>query len=123
MTSGPRPQPPTAGFLVSKQPWMADAVCLGSSGELFFEACEQRKVAERRAALKEVRSICGACPVAQQCIEQCMLEEGKAPHGRYGVRAGLTPDQRTAIHESGGLRGRNPLRLWKTKLATGGSRA
>ena len=38
------------------------------------------------------------CPVQDRCLEEAMLEEGRASaHYRHGVRGGLNPDQRIAL--------------------------
>ena len=106
---------PLALFYQEKQPWTADALCRGSATDLFFGSTEQPAILQRQEALRACRAVCKLCPVARECAEQAFVEEANAPHGRYGVRAGLTAGQRDAIYKGGGLRGRNPLRLWKTR--------
>lgn len=44
-----------------------------------------------------VARVCAACPVAGDCLESAMLEEG-GHGGRHGIRGGLTPEERRALH-------------------------
>ena len=43
----------------------------------------------------EAVTICHGCPVRQACLEQAMREEPAG--GRYGIRGGLTPEERRKI--------------------------
>lgn len=92
---------PLAGFLVAPQPWSTEAACKDEPIDLFFDPKTEA------AALR----ICNACQVRSECAEQCMIEEGKAPYGRYGVRGATSPEQREVIHRRGGLLGRDPAAL------------
>lgn len=44
----------------------------------------------------EAVDICRGCPVKQACLDQAMLEE-ETSGGRYGIRGGLTPEDRRRL--------------------------
>ncbi|MGW4075937.1 WhiB family transcriptional regulator [Streptomyces asiaticus] len=53
----------------------------------------------RGDAVAEAKTICGQCPVSQQCLAAAMAEEGKAPAAMRGaIRGGKTPAERAAIY-------------------------
>jgi len=105
-----RAEAPLAGFYMSKQPWTAEAACLGFPISMFYEETEQLDTSARLAATKRVKAICFNCPVRRACAEQVMVEEGSAPSGRYGYRGCLSPSQRRSLYRRGGLKGRDPKR-------------
>ena len=86
------PEPPKAGFnFVVKQPWRKGAHCLRYPTWLFYEETDD--------AENECKLICRSCPVRAKCLATALVEEGTAPaEERYGVRAGLTPDERATLH-------------------------
>ncbi|MBN9109614.1 MAG: WhiB family transcriptional regulator [Pseudonocardia sp.] len=47
-------------------------------------------------AVMAARRVCGACPVRALCLLDVMASED--PARRWGVIAGLTPDERTDLH-------------------------
>ncbi|AEA27659.1 transcription factor WhiB [Pseudonocardia dioxanivorans CB1190] len=47
-------------------------------------------------AVTAARRICGACPVRGLCLADVMASED--PARRWGVIAGLTPEERTELH-------------------------
>lgn len=71
----------------AQPPWMDDAACRGAEHpDLFFPAEKDRTGA------KAARSACRPCPVRAECLEYALdIDE------RYGVRGGLTPNQRSHI--------------------------
>lgn len=71
-------------------PWMDDLFFPEKSGNGHYEAARQ---------------ICGTCPVRQACLDVAMQEEGNlsAP-SRYGMRGGLTPDERYKLRFPHGRR-------------------
>lgn len=85
-----------------KVDWADKAACKGQ-GDLFFdETWPDEDVAwPLPSALRRCRSVCDSCPVRRPCIEEAMrVEEGTAAAFRYGVRAGLTPEQRRSLDAS-----------------------
>lgn len=51
----------------------------------------------RSAIYADARSVCAGCPVAVDCLEAALAQEGNAGSGRFGMRGGLDPDERTAL--------------------------
>jgi hypothetical protein len=97
-----RAEAPLAHFYQARQPWLDDAVCVGSDTDVFFDD-ELRD---------EAKAICAACPVRKECGEQALLEEeGTSEDERAGFRAYMTPQQRVSVERRGGLKGRDPMRL------------
>lgn len=69
--------------------WTARAACRGLDVNTFYP------VAVGRAAtpyVEKARAVCRPCPVKIQCLREA-LETKDA----YGIRAGLTPEQRAAV--------------------------
>jgi hypothetical protein len=74
----------TAAFFAAKQPWVKDAACRDVPTDIFFEAGYE----------EEAKAYCGGCGVRDACLALAFKEEGTAHSGRYGVRGGMTPDER-----------------------------
>lgn len=56
---------------------------------------------ESRAGYAKALALCIDCPVQDACLEAAMTEEGPAAAGnRYGMRGGMTPNQRRLLWES-----------------------
>jgi hypothetical protein len=74
--------------------WMAAAECANtdSLAEFFPEA---------GGRFTEAREQCGRCPVSAECLTAAMAEEGDATGGRYGMRGGLTPEDRHRLAGTG----------------------
>lgn len=51
-------------------------------------------------AYETAKKICAGCPVAQQCLDTAMAEEGSV-HGRqrWGMFAGLLPEERHHLYK------------------------
>ena len=71
--------------------WQLEAACRGLDSEVLFHPDRERGDARemRDAAAK---AICGACPVATQCLEHAL-----AVREPYGVWGGLTEDERAEL--------------------------
>jgi len=85
-----------------KVDWADKAVCKGK-GDMFFEAIwpDDENDWPLPSALRAARALCDSCPVRRPCIEEAMrVEEGTAAAFRFGVRAGLTPEQRRSLEAS-----------------------
>lgn len=86
--------------------WRASAPCLGST-RVFFEdvygpGCEEGR---DEAALDIAIALCGGCPVRRSCaVDALEQEDGLGPTERFGVCAGMTPEQRYSLAERGTLR-------------------
>lgn len=67
--------------------WQQHAACRHSDTRIFFEDSRTPEPA---------RNICKTCPVKQQCLDTVMREEAVTRY-RYGIFAGLTPNQRDQL--------------------------
>lgn len=47
------------------------------------------------------RSICAACPVREECLEDALALESRGA-ARFGMRGGATPDERQSIYRRRG---------------------
>jgi hypothetical protein len=106
-----RSEPPLAPFYVGPQPWMKYRACADMPMSMFFDDVEQRDYAAKLKATRLARAVCSLCPVRKDCATQAMVEEGSAPHGRYGYRGCLTPQQRRRLYRQGGLGNKDPKRI------------
>lgn len=76
--------------------WRRDAACArpGNDPELWFPHRSDRQ--SEQAA----KSICGACPVRIDCLEDTLTHEGNTLRtNRYGIRGGLTGGQRRYFYD------------------------
>ena len=71
--------------------WYHDAACQGVDVEAFFTP------ARRTRDSRYVFALCRACPVRQACLDAALDEEKNAAYGVYGIRGGLTADERRQI--------------------------
>jgi len=76
--------------LVQPAPWTADANCLGLDPDLFFPD-------RGETVLRELRVVCMACTVRQDCLEAALYEE-QGGGQRYGFRGGMSPKEREREH-------------------------
>lgn len=70
-------------------PWRDDAACLSPSPpgyDPWFPV--------PASATKEALYVCRLCPVQKRCLDEALAEERDAGRLRYGVRGGMTPEQR-----------------------------
>lgn len=65
--------------------WRARAACAGQVPDVWFLPETE----------KEAIRICHGCPVRAECLADALTHEGAAETGRYGIRGGLTPVQRS----------------------------
>lgn len=63
--------------------WTAYANCATTDPDLFFSESESYTAA---------RKVCDFCPVRKQCLQEA-LDENEV----YGMRGGLTPNERKAL--------------------------
>lgn len=66
--------------------WRAHAACIGEDAELFHAGERDPR------AVEQARAICNRCTVRTGCLMAAYAEEDE-----YGLRAGLTPRQRSAF--------------------------
>lgn len=67
--------------------WKFRAECVGEDPELFFDKTQE--------AMAAAVAVCDRCPVIEQCLSEALAQEGMGgQYGRYGIRGGLTPEQR-----------------------------
>ncbi|MFJ6667470.1 WhiB family transcriptional regulator [Streptomyces sp. NPDC091383] len=74
--------------------WLKLAFCLAADvdPDTFFPD-------QNLSGLSKAREICKQCPVAQQCLAECLAAEGgKTAASRHGVYAGTTPKQRERLY-------------------------
>lgn len=77
--------------------WRANALCATPAGrriDFFPNPGDEQGIAKAKA-------ICAACPVAAACLRDALAQEGGShPEYRWGVRGGLTGDQRFNRHRT-----------------------
>lgn len=75
------------------QQWRRAASCArpGVDPELFFPL----DLGASSSAVAVARQMCAGCPVRARCFDDVMSTED--PARRWGVYAGFTPDERTAL--------------------------
>lgn len=86
--------------------WRAppDVACRGEDTSLFYKG-ELERPAARAARASRARAICAGCPAVAGCLEAAMAEE-KSGGGRYGIRGGLTEEERKDLQVSRTLKAR-----------------
>lgn len=83
--------------------WRESARCASDGADLsrWFDSVEDPDTDETRideAGLAFCRGVCFRCPVRIDCLEDVMnMERGYGEKFRFGVRGGLTPDQRASL--------------------------
>lgn len=88
------PRPTTASFDYQPETWMADAACSDKAHDPTWWDCET--VGPRQDATEKATAICGDCPVRLRCLDYVMRAE-TTQWARYGIWAGLTPEQRREL--------------------------
>ncbi|PHQ49978.1 hypothetical protein BLA24_20400 [Streptomyces cinnamoneus] len=84
-----RPSGATLAFELAPDPGLAGALCVAVEPELFFPEKGDHKTANL------AREICARCPVIEACLADALKMEGGRSHSsRFGIRGGLTPNQR-----------------------------
>ncbi|MFC8598758.1 MULTISPECIES: WhiB family transcriptional regulator [unclassified Isoptericola] len=90
-------------------PWVAPPVCTTwdlRRSDPWFPVDELRPGAAEQGKL-----LCGLCPVLTRCFREVMaLERGLRARHRFGVWAGLDPEERARLDESAGHRTSPPAR-------------
>lgn len=69
--------------------WREDAACRDEDPELFFPHDTDH------LGIAAAKRICDGCPVVVYCLLDALNTEQRAAYGRFGVRGGLTGDERT----------------------------
>jgi WhiB family transcriptional regulator, redox-sensing transcriptional regulator len=72
--------------------WRNQAGCLDVDPEIFYPL----DLDPTGPAVLTAKRICAACPVRSACLDDVMALE--QPGRRWGVSAGLTPGERTALY-------------------------
>ncbi|MEU8547810.1 WhiB family transcriptional regulator [Streptomyces roseoverticillatus] len=84
-----RPAGAMLAFEVVPDPGLAGALCVAVEPELFFPARGDHATANL------AREICARCPVIEACLADALKMEGGRSHSnRFGIRGGLSPNQR-----------------------------
>lgn len=71
--------------------WSKSAACAGMDTEIFFPSGSGAR--NNRLAL----AICRTCPVRDSRLDAALDEEKHAAYGVYGIRGGLTAEERRQI--------------------------
>jgi WhiB family redox-sensing transcriptional regulator len=79
--------------------------CRGEDTGLFYKA-EQERPEARQARAEKAKGLCAGCCARTECLEAAMAEE-QPGGGRYGIRGGLTEEERKDLQVSRTLRARN----------------
>jgi WhiB family transcriptional regulator, redox-sensing transcriptional regulator len=74
--------------------WRNQAGCMDIDPEIFYPL----DLDPTGPAVTAAKRICGACPVRSTCLADALAVED--PARRWGVSAGLTPDERSALYRS-----------------------
>lgn len=74
--------------------WRAPATvaCRGEDVALFYKG-EREDAAAREERTAQAKELCSWCPHRAECLEAAMAEEAGGG-GRYGIRGGLTEEER-----------------------------
>ncbi len=69
------------------QAWKFRAACVGEDPELFFD--------QSKPGIQAALEVCERCPVVTECLAEALHQEGRGgQYARYGIRGGMTPEQR-----------------------------
>jgi len=86
--------------------WRApDTVACRDQDTSLFYPVEGMRADEQEARYWRAKAMCARCPFTGECLERAMAEEKTG--GRYGIRGGLTPDERKRLSKN---RSRRPAR-------------
>ncbi|WP_102508157.1 WhiB family transcriptional regulator [Sanguibacter massiliensis] len=77
--------------------WIDDAACRGVDTEVFFPPERIGRGGGHGYDARPALALCRACPVRQACLDAALDEEKNAPSSTYGIRGGLTQDERRQI--------------------------
>lgn len=87
--------------------WQNRALCKGLT-RLFYDDVygpDEGNGPADPAGLSAARAVCAACPVRGECFAQVMEDEaGMAAEKRYGIAAGMTPEQRWSAEKRNSVR-------------------
>jgi WhiB family transcriptional regulator, redox-sensing transcriptional regulator len=86
--------------------WRRDAACADVDPEIFYPL----DLDPTGPAVTAARHVCADCPVRLDCLLDVL--DGEDPALRWGVTAGLTPDERAAVHD-----GRRISPAWAAAVA------
>ncbi|MYS16583.1 WhiB family transcriptional regulator [Streptomyces sp. SID4982] len=70
---------------MNRHAWRDNANCIGT-GDAMFPDSDQKRI-------EWARNICAACPVTQACLRDAM----NTGDNHWGVRGGLTPEERRSV--------------------------
>lgn len=77
--------------------WRTEAACAPFDPELFFPLSYGNS--HFAAQIRDAKWVCANCPVLAACRAYILNEEGgRGRESRYGIYAGLTPNERYAAH-------------------------
>lgn len=76
----------------------AEVACRGESTGLFYKG-ENESPGTREVRVEKAKGLCTGCCARTECLEAAMAEE-KSGGGRYGIRGGLTEEERKNLQVS-----------------------
>jgi len=76
---------------IAGRDWRCDAECADFDPEIFYPL----DLDPTGPAVTAARQVCAGCPVRLACLLDVI--EGEDPARRWGITAGLTPDERAAV--------------------------
>lgn len=75
--------------------WMERAACANASPDIFFPSAGE--------SLRPARIVCMRCTVKAECLAYALDAEGDtARASRFGIYAGLSPEQRAKLQRTEG---------------------
>lgn len=83
--------------------WHPEGACYGGEDMGLFFAPEREQSGDRVKREKAAKEICARCPVAGRCLEDALARDD-----RYGIRGGLTEDERRRMRRRLRQAGRLP---------------
>lgn len=86
-------RPSTAAFnFAGHESWMESAACIGYPPDWWHTELKGPRQDETECA----KRVCASCPVSVRCLDYALRTETNE-WGRYGIWAGLTPEQRRGL--------------------------
>lgn len=85
--SSARQNPPVGAVRARQVTWRDRARCAGADPDMFFDPAREA----------EAKAVCAKCPVRQECLDDEMAVEQRGFQYRFGVRGGLTGNEREKL--------------------------
>ena len=89
------PSAPASTAAVGPDEWKLAGLCAQTDPEAFFP--------EKGGSTREARAVCGACPVAAECLEYALAHDE-----RFGIWGGTSERERQRLRRGEPVRSRAP---------------